>query len=729
MSKVIIAARHENLNFNVNELLSSLITPEATLMRMPQSYEYEGKNININGALSNYKKLLAPTIATLDQDHYAGTFASYIMGMYDDDFYKTIINGERSFNDTMNQDGDVGFNKADKNALGYLAGLNKDLSLASSDSRRSLAWGIQDTGALTNYLLKQGFDGGNPGDTRARWGGLIGNPGSGADVNKGGTNGGGYAFYNSLMAIGSSAYNIPVKDKTVKTKLANLDPKITYTAGGTSAAASKINDISFNEMGATIAKSGQSNNVNGGIALFASMAENLSTTASGALTTAEFTNYLLPVLITDIGADGFLQSLSFTLLTNIWKSFNEISKTTDESLVNLFGIEAINEMEKLDAAPVPNSSTSNESVKRDQIGYDVLYKWAPKDQENPGTNAQIIVDLVNKLAEKYANADSTQIEELNTKLFYGYDGAISNQYKNFIDDKGNVFAPGIGMGLENWNNLIKSDEGLGGINLLQLGQGAYEMALDENLQKQVEKVHTEFGGREMAFRNLTSSEKQKFLQLLGYNGSGFEKDSYLGRTYSGFTDESVIGQKQFAMLFKSMKNVVNSGMKDVHEKAFQYIYDDQYWTTSESKVIGTSNLDLNGSLEFTLKYTGIGDKSSNASSQHAKVVVPENFNPYQTILKNQTKLLPEASQPREGALSKIDTSRKSGVVLGVEQNVVKTDDDLIKYDGVGLLNNYDKVDFEYKVKWENISNDQSNPYWVITGIDCFNNGQQFYNIY
>ncbi|ARU92147.1 hypothetical protein SCLARK_001681 [Spiroplasma clarkii] len=55
MSRLIIAARHENLNFNVNELLSSLITPEGNQMRLPQSYNYNNQQISIVEEVTNYK--------------------------------------------------------------------------------------------------------------------------------------------------------------------------------------------------------------------------------------------------------------------------------------------------------------------------------------------------------------------------------------------------------------------------------------------------------------------------------------------------------------------------------------------------------------------------------------------------------------------------------------------------------------------------------------------------
>ncbi|QEH61780.1 hypothetical protein SCHIN_v1c05830 [Spiroplasma chinense] len=717
ISRIIIASRHENLNFNVNEMLSMFFTPEATLMRMPQSYDYEGKNYNINNNLSKYKNLLAPSLTTLDQDNYAGMYASYVMGMYDNDFYAPIINGEKSFNDTMNINGGIGFNKENDNATGYLAGLNKNIKLSSNQERRDLAWGIQDTGALTNYLLDKGFDGGTPGDTRAAMGFIVGNPASAGTILNGGTNGGGYAFYNSLMQGGTPS-RTTYKKVSVSDKLTSLNAGIDYKAGGYFSGLSSITDdgepFNFGEVGGSLIKAAQANNINGGVALFNSMLENLSTTNSGALLTGEFSNYILPVMVSEIDADRFMQGVAFSLLSNVWKAIYDMAYGTNAikaKALEFFGQELIDEIKDLDKNPNYSIGSSNSSAKKDEIGFDALLNFAPKDKINPGTNLVKVIEILNKIIDKYDNSNDK--EDFVQSVFKAK-GIIANAYSTIISNF---------VTEETWNEIMDGDSG---IDLLHLAKGAFEMVLDEDIQKTVASAKNKYsslGG----FRNLTAGQKQDYINILGYNGSGYKENSYLDKIYKGFKDETIIGQKEIEGIFKGFKNKVNIEMKDIHEKVFQYILDDKYWDKKDVKVSGTSNLETSGSLEFSLDYKGVGDSTSNASSQYKKVRVDEDFNPYQTILSNQTSL---DTAPTQDALDKIDANRaaKSGKVLGVEQGLIDKKD-LIAYDGTGLFENMKDVNFEYKVKWENVSTDRDNPYWVMTSMGFYNNGTEFYNIY
>ncbi|KAJ3636359.1 hypothetical protein Zmor_004479 [Zophobas morio] len=100
-------------------------------------------------------------------------------------------------------------------------------------------------------------------------------------------------------------------------------------------------------------------------------------------------------------------------------------------------------------------------------------------------------------------------------------------------------------------------------------------------------------------------------------------------------------------------------------------------------------------MSFTLDYNGVGDSTSNADQQTTEIDSSklDNFNPYQTKLSNQQDKL------EQGALDKIDTSRTSGVVLGKDQ-LNMSDEDLMNYDGTGMLANIDnnKVHHYYKVE-------------------------------
>ncbi|KAJ3636360.1 hypothetical protein Zmor_004480 [Zophobas morio] len=110
---------------------------------IPQVYKYDGKTVDVSGALNAYKTILAPAMNSFDKDNYSGFYASYVMGMYDNSFYNNFLSGKDGsnyFEDTMNKNGDLGFNKpGGGNTLGYAAGLNQNIHLAQDANRKALA--------------------------------------------------------------------------------------------------------------------------------------------------------------------------------------------------------------------------------------------------------------------------------------------------------------------------------------------------------------------------------------------------------------------------------------------------------------------------------------------------------------------------------------------------------------------------------------------------------------
>ncbi|ARU92133.1 hypothetical protein SCLARK_001665 [Spiroplasma clarkii] len=336
----------------------------------------------------------------------------------------------------MNQDGSkLSFNNPDRNgAKGYLAGLHKDLSLASDYDRRQLAWGIQDTGALTNYLLNKGFDGGYPGDTRARMdqGTLFQNVGPGTwDYD---SNGGGYAWYNSLMYTGKSAINFNFEDKdnqwnnsgwdaNRKLGKSNLELAPGYTndkPGNEKWSTLKDGDqkIEFNEVGGRMAQAGQSNNFGAGVSFYGSLLQNLSTTSSGAMFTGELANYLMPIVVSDVPNDRFLQGISFSLITNVWHAFNYIVQPNYlGEMREHFTDDLLDKIKELPKAPDPLGTVSQlgaDTVKPSHIGFDVLRKYQGNSEEitNPitgkpsielilddkeSTNAKLMVEIVGQM--------------------------------------------------------------------------------------------------------------------------------------------------------------------------------------------------------------------------------------------------------------------------------------------------------------------------------------------
>ncbi|WP_342258803.1 lipoprotein [Spiroplasma endosymbiont of Dioctria linearis] len=713
ISRLIVAGRHENLNYNVNEILSIFLTPTPTAMNMPISYNYEGKSINMAANINKFKNYLAPSLNYYNGDNYAGMFASYLMGMYEDDFYNEIINGKNGeyyFRDTFSKAGDQGYNKKNSNAMGYGAGLGKDINLSKNQDRRNLAWGIQDTGALSNYLLNLGFDGANPTDTNG-----TSSPKTSAGPNKGGTNGSGYAWYNSILmnngatksadySQGWNAIGIPLtKGKLKGTDFKAADDELK----------SSINGIRFNSTGALITKVAGEQNINGFISMFGSMLENLSDTKNGALLTGEFINILFPMIRGEgvTNAATIMQAVGLSLIYNVWSGIKEINSelVSNPELSEI--IERLDEPKKLfTSVPIVGDLPVTENIK-----VEALYKMSDRDKsvENHGTNAKDIVSVIETLTEIYNSYSNKQ--DFNDKFFINNDAPFYKSYsliRKYI-------------GEENWKDAMNGKNNDGGINLLNFAKQAFEMLTEKEVIDKFDSIVNAFDNKK-SFRELSSVEKNNYLKLLGWNEEeGYIEGSLSGRIYNAMTNPEVHGQRDFKKFFDSFKYSVENAMGELHKPVLQYLTDDKYWKVNNFTINTTSNTQRAGKMEFDLNYTGNGDVTSNASKQTKKVEVNEKFNPYQTIAENQKKnWKPEIE-------SKLDKEKieNSGQILGLKQQVVK-EDELLKYDGLGNHSDYKPVNNSYKIVWENISKNPDSPYWVITSLKSFNaSGQEFYNIY
>ncbi|ATZ17557.1 hypothetical protein ELUMI_v1c08360 [Williamsoniiplasma luminosum] len=718
ISRLIIGGRHENLNYNVNEVLSMYLTPQATAMQMPVAYKYNEQKINLGSKISNYKNLLAPWIKGFDEDGYAGMFASYVMGMYDDNFYQKMFNpGSDSkgyFEDTFSKGGNVGYNKKKDNAMGYAAGLGKNAKLSADENRRNLAWGIQDTGALSNYLLHNGFDGAYPTNTNGTEG-----PKSSANENNKGTNGSGYAWYNSILYAGNASQSRDYKDQGVQNK---LDKGLIFLkADDNTDFKSTVHGFKFNSTGALITATAGKLNLDGKISLMASLLENFSSTKSGALNLAEFSNFLLPMIVDPNfppiiipGLPGFIpgttfqtmQGITFSLITKIWETFKKHR--------NEFPENTWSKIDALDKAPEPVNGVS--PTKELNIQY--LFNKQGRDINNPGTNAKDIVDIIN-LLDKESKLDTTTEGKKNFYQKYFEDRKTNNTpfatvYHNIISK----MVPG------DWNSVLEQPDA--GINLLNYAKNIYKAVSEKPYQDQLLAVIEKFKDKKY-FRELSSNEQSNFLELLGYKGDKYVDDSVLKGLYEGVKNESVVpGKKEFKEFFSKFGNSTSQGMEKAHENVISNLYDNNFWNMTEVKFESTSNSQKGAKMHYTLNYTGKGDTTSTANQQFKKVNVDQNFNPYQTIIEHQKDVI---SETNTALIDKLDLTKKSGKVLGVEQNVIAAKD-LQNYDGLGNYQDYKDVNHTYKISWENISDNPNNPYWVITTIKSFDqNGKEFFNIY
>ncbi|AOG60530.1 hypothetical protein SHELI_v1c05790 [Spiroplasma helicoides] len=729
ISRIIIASRHENLNYNMNEILSSYLTPYTSEMNMPSSYNYKGRNINLGELINRYKNLLVPSMEKINLGVHSGIYSSYIMGMYDDSFYQSFID-KGYFEDGFNETGDSGFNKLGEgqlNEMGILMGMNKNLSLSEDENRRNLAWGIQDNGALSNYLLSKGFDGGYPGGSNGTNTPYL--PANRKGDN-GGTNGAGYLYYNSILASGKSKVNDfeEFKNKLIKDKIKDTNYDSADILNGDYS--SSVDGINFNYTGALMTMKAGILNLKGYINKFATLKDSVSESDYGADSLLTFANYMTPMLskptaYTDVTIQGAVSSL----LYNSQEAINIIQdEKNSKSLQDFLTTNGFNEnilKDKINIrpaigirdllSPTPESvSVQNFYKKNDSTdNKDIV--------DNPLENLNKVATFLNEIASFQSNLSENLKKEFVDKFFKTENTPFGKSYQLIINPKVEGLIDLGGLTQSGWEECMGSD-GSKAADLLKLISKAYEGLAKEDTQKTINVTVEKYKNKVLS--DLNRTEKNTLLENLGYNVAEkkYKDNSFLKNYYSLLSDTSISGVNELNNLFEFLKKGVDDSIAPVHERATQYINNKEYWKTSDIKIDATDPTEVNGKMEFTLEYNGVGDSDSNADQQTKKVNVPQNFNPYQTIVDNQKDFANLTDLK-----SKIDLSKKSGEILGKEQ-LNMSDEQIMKYDG--LAENYQNVNHKYKVVWKNVSNDVENPYWIIVDIKSYNkNGEEFFNIY
>ncbi|QHX35697.1 hypothetical protein STIUS_v1c01420 [Spiroplasma sp. TIUS-1] len=723
MSRLILSSRHENLNFNVNEILSSILTPMNSAQFLPMLYDYKGKVINPANDISKYKSYLAPHFNSYDNGDYRGVYASYIMGMMDDDFYNNfIVNG--AFDEAYSEDGASNKFREKNSALGFYNGFGKNTNLPQGDDldsfyRRQLSWGIQDNGALTNYLLDNGYDG--------DYSGLVaGSSGPKTKAEKSvGTNAGGYLYYNSVTSNGlKSATAFPgiLKSPEGNNKIKSNNLKVEKSK---STEPNKLMDITNSKNGEEILQFGSTGkllsftageaNVSSHIAQVSTLFENINSTKMGINNMMSFIDIILPVF--NISND-FLGSLSddraigSKIIFELWNGVSKVAKNgknydwlqADKEIVAANGVEPF-----YSGTPYVN-----------------LKKNFKVDQ------AQLVVNLLDKIVFNYEEGllDKKEVYE---KLFKNGSDLVSG-YKMFINSyiKDDV-----------WSDAMNVETGIGGIESIKVVSGIFKVLIKDYsedglgvIEKAKEKaleIENSDGNSTLSFITMKNAARDSFLSDLGFETSSnaLIEGSMLDQFYSGYKE---YGREDSPIrkILNTFKNAVSNTVEEMHENVFKYITDDEYWDINNVQINTNNEKALNGEMKFTLSYNGNGDPTSNAGKQTQKVIVPKDFNPYQIKAPENKDIINKNNN--------FNFDKKSGQVLGKEQLKIK-DSDLIKYDGLGNYNGYLKgteenygayvpVKHSYEVIWKNVSRNPDEQMWVITSIRAFNDeGQEFYNMY
>jgi hypothetical protein len=756
ISKMILLGKHENLNYNVNEVLTSFLSSNMIGQSYP-GYSYNDKAFNFDG-VQDYTTALAPMMSMYNRyNHPIGIFASYIMGMYDDDFYNTTIaSKDNVFRDSTGLDGKdptpllppdpLGDNKDEeqkgKPLTGALLGYNPKLKGLSADKeRKNLAWAIQDTGPVTNLLLNHNYAGGTPTTASAAKGGALDT----SIISSNNSNFGGYLFYNSNTIKGKNTGIQTTLDEWKNTTVDEfLKPTDGVTLGVKGSSMVKkgailnwTNDgdetpteIPFGSTAGTMIDGAKSMFTSSVMSNISGYFNEIGPTGTGSLILSKLSNYIIPVL-TESGAEADIQDMGIRFLIDPLRALfdtNGLKDTAKEVLDEIDPTIIGNDANLANVKLTDIGNTKYVRASHASATMANILHYEGEDDKNADNAAK-----GSSLADKYTSSGQLYLslynalskmsddekDKFGAKLFNPTDGIIYSAFKELAKD---LFTGDI------WNEIIGADNHYAnGIDFLSF-LGTQLSGIGKSNFKNIFDIIDIYGQEDShpaTLHDFSASDLAFYKRKLGFNGSSFDEGS-LFSALNKLYKPGVVGYDTFMNMVNAQQRKTNEAMTKYHESFLQYLTDDNYWDDTKVTINSNNNKTLGGKMSFTLDYTGSGDSTSNADQQTSKYDVPDNFNPYQTIVENQSAMLKDDWETNVANANKL-----SGVVLGKEADPKKwTDQALLKYDGTGMLENLAPVHHQYKVTWENISTDINQPFWVITSLHSYNDeGQEFYNIY
>ena len=706
ITKLILLGRHENLNYNINEILSMYITPVSTAQWLPFSYTVTGDGSHgtvkgkqyaidlgkyINGFLDNMTNLRA---IDASYNGYGGIYASYVMGMYDDDFYRNFVKN-KIFSDFSDKNGDV------TKPLGYNAGAG--LQLSDDINRRNLAWGIQDTGALTNYLLNNGFHGGNPQ-------GIGASPGP-SSAPKGTTNYDGYLFYNSHLfnpdknsaTIGDGQkinnilkpYNLKVTQdiKNYGVTLTDLSGKYVLPK----------NQPYFGSMQSFITQQGGSLNRASKINQYLSLVKNFTESVMGATYGTTLISQMFPMVENTQSHEGFLLFGMFAAAVGeTLKEMGDINKYPQYKDLGLsdnsFQTTVQNYLDAMKTAGTKMMGSYNNSTSWvTQLLSPSVGITIPKFMDNDADVFGKLNLLINQLKTIYQGWNQTQKDKFSLDLI-GYQenstpkGFLATKFYNLIS----LVQPTLASSFFN-KDFVAS------LNVLKLlsGLGTTAKTLSDS-KDQILALGKKFDGQQ--YGQLSNTDRMYIASQLGNDNGKYKPGSLFKVLSDSFTNPQADAYDAIVKIFYNsnapFRTMVGDQMKDVHDKFLVNAIANDNWNISNVKVKGDSSI-IGSTMSYTMDYTGLGDPTVSLYKK-GQPKIGDDFNPYQQA-----------------------TTAKPLVSGGNE--------DYIKYDGLGNFQDYQKVHHRYEVTWKNVSNSPDNPYWIIVGINNFDlasgKPEQFYNIY
>jgi hypothetical protein len=705
MSKMMILSRHENLNYYLNDMIQGTYSNDSLLVSQaagaPSTFNVKDSNgklntIDINKTyidplnndytpMGNYVHKYSKGDINLQSWMYAG--------MTYDDAYNTYI--KNSINNGDNNYDYFGSADAGNGGFNGWALLNENINYGGSidlqnyrKDRLNLKW-MQTGGPLADYIFandnlwKEGFDR----DTRtakySRWISQM--------------------FLNNKdegTAKGSGMTTITPDDDSIHYNIDNSTGDKQMKMGSLY---QTVRNAEFN---------GKISNV---FSNTFPILKQISKSDEGASIAGTFLHSLFPISKVSSLDDEVVGTVLYGLIGQII-SFMKTISTSDKETDNVPGF------------------TDNEELKNTLVAYQA---------ENTKYKLPSLLAIINRktfdfkaIADSNYFANISNVSDALSKINMD-DKTQEKIWELFQDHLGllNTLISQVFKGNPELISKVKDPKYLTSINLFGLVRQTIKLISSFNdYRKDYLDNYTEFS------QNPYSIMKDKALKLFGWNkeSKDWDENSSIGilnNVVNNSSNEGNLGLNRFVNDDDSIINISrNEGTGDIWNSLYKYILKDDYWDVKDyqyQKFDDNADDNLGDTISYTMNYNGLGDGSVDyklLSSKTDSVAMTDGSSI--NNVKNKPVL--------EGVVGQFFNGNDGSSRRGYAAPMVRDSggtlagglDNLIKMNGLGNIEDLTKVSHKYTVKWQNVSIDPNNPYWVVIAINAYNdNNQEYYYYY
>jgi hypothetical protein len=713
MSKMMILSRHENLNYYLNDIIQGTYSNNSLLVSQAagapstitvKNSSGESQTIDINGT---YIDPLNQEYTPMDTyiHKYSGSSSSIDLqswmysGMMDDLAYndyikKTISGGDTTF-DYFNEStkgyegmwrGSILTN--DESRIGYPI-LKDDSNEAYRKDRLNLKW-MQSNGPLSDYIFANDN----------LWKGNYSNRGERATQAR--------AF--SQKILNNSSEGNPAGGKTTITP---QEDGIHYTIKGSD----NTTDMSMGSLYQTIRNAEFNGKITNEFGDVFPILKQITNSDDGINIASTFLHSLFPIAKTNTVDEEMVGTILYgilhTFMMYLYSLKDEVSGITDNSNLSDAVQKYIDDNDREGKYNLPSwMNLANKAT----------FDFHALASTNYFDNVKSIADVLDGI-------NTSDIDQNAFWTSFEKSSAATSGLKALFQQLFN--------GNEEMLNKVKDPEYLTSINLFGLVHKAIDLVGQFSTIKQNYMDNYETLYKDNSFDKVKSNVSA----LFGWNKDDKKiEDGSLIDNLNGIindkNNEGNLAMNRFINDDDSIINQSRNGSSNViWDNLYQYILKDEYWNVKDysyNKFDENADDNLGDTITYTMDYSGKGDSTVdyNLLSSKTKSVemtdgnaTPKNDIYGKPVLESTEVRYMNGNDGSSYGEDATQMVRKNGgeVAGGL--------DNLIKMNGLGNVEDLKDVNHKYKVTWQNVSINPDIPYWVVVGINAYNDDNQEYYYY